>query len=195
MRRLLIAVAILTAVSAARADALTVRDVVELSKAGVSDQILLALIDVDHRVYTLDAAAVKELKQSGVSDAVVLAMIHAGRTPDPGPAAAVDDAAVEQPSETGAPAPQPQVVVIDHHDTPEVREVPVPVAVAVPVAVPFDLGRRARVSTIIQTDSGAAVRARVPVPPNCTAAEPIYWGNGGKRRAGTWAPPPQIVCR
>jgi len=138
MRRLLIAVAILTAVSAARADALTVRDVVELSKAGVSDQILLALIDVDHRVYTLDAAAVKELKQSGVSDAVVLAMIHAGRTPEPTPAAAVDDAAVEQPSETGAPAPQPQVVVIDHHDTPEVREVPVPVAVAVPVAVPID---------------------------------------------------------
>jgi hypothetical protein len=25
--------------------------------------------------------------------------------------------------------------------------------------------------------------------------EPIYWGNGGKRRPGTWAPPTQVVCR
>ena len=199
MRRLSViaALAVVVAVSfAARADALTVRDVIELSKAGVSDQVLLALIDVDHRVYTVDATAVRQMKDAGVSDTVVLALIHAGReTPTVAPAAAEADPAqlAQAPS---APAPQPQVVVIDHADTQQaVREVPVLVPVAVPIAVaPFDL-RSERVSTIITTDTGAAVRARVPVPANCVRAEPIYWGNGGKRRAGTWQPPTQVVCR
>jgi hypothetical protein len=203
MRRLLTVTAVTIAIAisfASQANALTVRDVIELSRAGVSDQVLLALIDVDHRVYTLDAGAVKEMKNAGVSDAVLLAMIHAGREPaSAAPLASADT----QPSIPGvqtpvSPAPQPQVVVIDHSDMqPAVREVPVPVAVAVPVVIPytpFDL-RTERVSTIITTDTGAAVRARVPVPPNCTKVEPIYWGNGGKRRAGTWAPPTQVVCR
>lgn len=202
MRRLatVAAVAIVVAISfASRADALTVRDVIELSKAGLSDQVLLALIAVDNRVYTLDADSVRQMKDAGVSDAVMLAMIHAGRET----VRAVQPAAPDQESSLAAPspslAPQPQVVVIEHADTqPAVREVPVPVPVAVPVAVPyyspFDL-RSQSVSTIITTDSGAAVRARVPVPPNCIKVEPVYWGNGGKRRPGTWAPPPQVVCR
>lgn len=202
MRRLFVvaALAAVVAVSfAARADALTVRDVIELSKAGVSDQVLLALIDVDQRVYTVDATAVKQMKEAGVSDTVVLAMIHAGRdTTDSAPAAADSTAPVQTSSAPAPLQPQPQVVVIDHASAqPAVREVPVPVPVAVPVAVPytpFDL-RSGRVSTIITTESGAAVRARVPVPPNCVKVEPIYWGNGGKRRPGTWAPPTQVVCR
>jgi hypothetical protein len=202
MRRLFVvaALAAVVAVSfAARADALTVRDVIELSKAGVSDQVLLALIDVDQRVYTVDATAVKQMKEAGVSDTVVLAMIHAGRdTTDSAPAAADSTAPVQTSSAPAPLQPQPQVVVIDHASAqPAVREVPVPVPVAVPVAVPytpFDL-RSGRVSTLITTESGAAVRARVPVPANCVKVEPIYWGNGGKRRPGTWAPPTQVVCR
>jgi len=69
MRRLFVvaALAVVVAVSfAARADALTVRDVIELSKAGVSDQVLLALIDVDRRVYTVDATAVKQMKEGAI---------------------------------------------------------------------------------------------------------------------------------
>ena len=58
MRRLLVLVAIATLPFASRAEALTVRDVIQLSRAGVSDQVLLALIDVDNRVYTIDADAV-----------------------------------------------------------------------------------------------------------------------------------------
>ena len=201
MRRLLVLVAIATLPFASRAEALTVRDVIQLSRAGVSDQVLLALIDVDNRVYTIDADAVKQMKDAGVSDAVMLAMIHAGRDTSPAPDTAAGDAAsgaAAQPPLQASVAPQPQVIVIDHSEAqPAVREVPVPVPVAVPVAVPiapFDF-RTERVSTIITTDTGAAVRARVPVPPNCVKAEPIYWGNGGKRRPGTWEPPTQIVCR
>ena len=40
------------ALPAAKAEALTVRDVVELSKAGLSDDVLLALIEVDRTVFT-----------------------------------------------------------------------------------------------------------------------------------------------
>lgn len=171
------------------ASALTIHDVIELSKAGVSDEVLLELIQVDHRVYTIDADAVKRMKTGGVSDAVMLAMIRAGRAVAPSDAAAVPPPAT---------APQPQVIVVDHADAqPATREVevPVPVPVAVPVVVPVVPFRQQHISTIITTDTGAAVRARVPVPANCTKVEPVYWGNGGKRRPGTWAPPPQIVCR
>ena len=196
MRRMSIVVIAISMISlASLASALTVRDVIELTKAGVSDQVLLALIEVDHRVYTIDADAVKSLKAAGVSDTVLLAMINAGRTaPDPG-AAAAPAPPVAMDGMAPAPAPQPQVVVIDHSASQPPVQVPVAVPIAVPVAVPISAFRQERVSTIVTTDTGAAVRVRVPVPPNCTKAEPIYWGNGGKRRAGTWAPPTQIVCR
>jgi hypothetical protein len=201
MRRLIVFIAVALLPFASTADALNVREVIDLSKAGVSDEVLLALIEIDQRVYTMDAAAVKQMKEAGVSDTVVLAMIHAGRgtLPSAEPAAPLNGASA-QPVVTpqAVPAPEPQVVVIDHQAAaPEVREVPVPVPVAVPVAVPVgpvDL-RHDRVSTIVTTDTGAAVRVRVPVPANCVKAEPVYWGNGGKRRPGTWAPPTQVVCR
>ena len=179
------------------ASALTIHDVIELSKAGVSDEVLLELIHVDHRVYTIDADAVKRMQTGGVSDTVMLAMIRAGRDVAPSGAAEVSasgSGAVAPP----ASAPQPQVIVVDHADAQPVTrevEVPVPVPVAVPVAVPVVPFHQQHISTIITTDTGAAVRARVPVPANCTKVEPVYWGNGGKRRPGTWAPPPQIVCR
>jgi hypothetical protein len=198
MRRLsfmLVVFAMLTVASAA--NALTVRDVIELSKAGVSDEVLLALITVDQRVYTVDADAVKRMKAAGVSDTVMLAMINAGRADQN-----VQNAGGTLPAAANEPAapsiaPQPQGFVQDYGPEPAVREVPVPVpvAVAVPVAVPVVPVHQQHISTIITTDTGAAVRARVPVPPDCVKAEPIYWGNGGKRRPGTWEPPAQIVCR
>jgi len=35
----------------------------------------------------------------------------------------------------------------------------------------------------------------VPVPPGCIAAQPVFWGFGGKQRPGSYAPPPTVVCR
>jgi hypothetical protein len=194
MRRLFVSV-FAALLLAAPASAATVHDIIELAKAGVGDQVLLALIDIDPRVYTMDADTVKALKAAGVSEPVIVAMIRSGRTQPPPDQA---DAQQAQPTlaTTAAQPPEPQVVVIDHHDeAPVEREVPVAVPVAVPVYVPIVTGRQERISTIVTTDTGAAVKIRTPVPPNCTKAEPIYWGNGGKRRPGTWAPPPQIVCR
>ena len=130
MRRLVIVFTVFLSLLASRADAVTIRDVIELSKAGLSDQVLIALIEVDRSVYTLDAATLKQLKDSGVSDAVIIALVRSGRTQE---AAAPSEPPAEPPS-APAPDPQPQVIVIDHHE-PVVQQVPVVVPVAVPVFV------------------------------------------------------------
>lgn len=193
MRRILLACLVVTALSAVRADALTVRDVIELSKAGVGDDVLLALIDVDRSIFTLDAATVKQMKEAGVSDQVMIALIRSGRTPPLAPSTDASPAAQADPAPQPS-APEPQVIVIDHHDQQQpVRDVAVPVAF--PVFVPTSGVRQEHVTRIVNTDDGGLVRVREPVPFNCTKAEPVFWGNGGKRRPGTWEPPPQIVCR
>ena len=77
------------ALAAGRAEAVTIRDVIELSKAGLSDQVLLALIEVDRSVFAIDTATLKQLKDAGVSDAVIVAhdpqRPHAA-PPEPAPA-------------------------------------------------------------------------------------------------------------
>lgn len=188
MRRVLIALFAVLVLTAARADAVTIRDLIELSKAGLGDDVLIALIEVERRVFTMDTATLKQLKEGGVSEAVIVALIRSGRTPRAEPAAP-----------TPVPEPrQPEVIVVDHHDpAPAPAPVAYPVPVAVPVYVPVPtrgLGRHETVTTIVPTDQGL-VKARVPVPPNCVKAEPVYWGFGGKLRPGSWEPPPTVVCR
>jgi hypothetical protein len=187
-RRTALCLLAVIALAAARAEAVTIRDVIELSKAGLSDQVLLALIEVDRGVFRIDPATVKQLKDAGVSEAVIVALIRSGRTPPPEP---------EPASQPSFPAPQPEVIVIDHHDAPS----PAPVVVPYPVAVPVYVGVPSRrhpvgdtIMTTINTDVGV-VRARVPVPANCVKAEPVYWGFGGKLRPDSWQPAPTVVCR
>lgn len=140
MRRIVILAAMLMALGAAGAEAITVREIIELSKTGLSDEVLLALIDIERRVFPIDPETLKALKEAGVSERVILAMVKSGRIPppqpEPAPAARVEAA----PSPT--PAPQPQVIVIEHRDEPRVREVPVEVAVPVYVPVYVDSSRR-----------------------------------------------------
>lgn len=190
-RSLLVCLAVL-ALGAGRAEAVSVRDIIELSKAGLSEPVLLALIEVDRSIFAIDTATLKQLKAAGVSEAVIVAMIRSGREnrdPFPRPEA--------EPEPQPLAAPEPQVVVIDHHDpAPEPQPYPVAVPVYVPVAAAHD-GRRRQddtVTTTLSTDQGL-VRARVPVPANCVKAEPVYWGFGGKLRPGSWQPPPTVVCR
>jgi hypothetical protein len=190
MRRLIVVFTALLSLLASRADAVTIRDLIELSKAGLSDQVLVALIEIDRTVYTLDAATLKQLKDAGVSDAVVIALIRSGRTES---VVAGPEPAVEPPP---APDPQPQVVVIEHHD-PVVQQVPVVVPVAVPVYVTQPRVRSARIAT------DGVVPANVPpldrdgtivypdAKPHCV--EPVYWGFGGKLRPDAWKPP--NACR
>ena len=123
MRRLVCVFVALLAFSSARADALTIRDIVELTRAGLGEEVLLALIEVDPSVFPIDTATLKYLKDAGVSQRVIVAMVRSARTPPP-PVA--PDPIV---AEVAPQAPEPQVVVIDHHDAERVREVPVAVPV------------------------------------------------------------------
>jgi len=165
-----------------RADALTVRDVVELTRAGLGEEVLLALIEVDRSIFPIDAATIKELKANGVSERVIAAMVRSGREMPP-------------PEPIVTEAPQPQVVVIDHRE-PEVREVVREVPVAVPVYIPVATTRAIH----SRTDHGAN---GIPISSDRWIAEhmpqqqtpvhrkePEYWGFGGKLRPDAWKPVP-----
>ena len=173
------AVLLLTLVPA-RVSALTVQDVIELTRAGLGDDILLALIDVDPSVFPIDSATLKRLKEAGVSERVIIAMIRSARLP----AIMAEPVAVEPP----APAPEPQVVVIEHHDPPQVREVavPVPVPVYIPVRTrDHDAGHgRSESDHNAGSADDAAHRERG------RRTEPVYWGTSGKLRPDAWQPSP-----
>src|SRR2546421_2765953 len=221
MRRVFLAFVFVVPLSVGRADAITVRDVIELSRAGLSEEVLLALIEVDRNVFTLDAATMKALKDGGVSDRVMLALIRSGRTPV---AAPVESAPPPQPAVApqAQAEPEPRIIVIDHHDsTPAQAPVMVPVAPYFPTAgfgvgtagfgvsggfgvgVPpgvflGDSGFRSNRVTgnvIVPTGDRGAVRANVPLPRHCLNGQPGFWGFGGKLRPGSWDPRPRILCR
>lgn len=194
MRRIALFVLPLITLFPLSASALTVRDVVELTRAGLGEDIILALIEVDPSVFPIDTETLKSLKGAGVSQRVIVAMIRSGRTQPPpaDPAPAV----IEE-----ARAPEPQVVVIDHHDAPVVQQVPVAVPVYVPYAVtsnhrriadnrvhvadPYDAARRIEVREGVRLDSVTDVGRTPP--------QPVYWGFGGHLRPDAWQPTPAPV--
>jgi len=172
MRRMTAAIltCVALAIATPRAEALTVRDIIELSRAGLGEDVLLALIDVNGGIYAIDPVTLKALKEARVSERVIVALVRSGReraiVPEPQPA--VEPAVVEPPP--------PQVVVIEHegYNEPRVREVAVPVPVFVPVRV------RSRRDI---DDHHSRVSRPAPKP-----AEPVFWGWGGKLRPDAWKP-------
>src|SRR5687767_8993868 len=99
LRTLVFLAALLLPVSAS---AVTARDIIELTKAGLSDDILIAVIEADRTVFTLDKDQILELKKAGVSNAVLLKMIRTRTELEPAP---------ETPPSTERYA-QPEIVVI-----------------------------------------------------------------------------------
>ena len=174
MRRFLIALAIILMPAAAAAQqSLTVKDIIELSKASLGEEALLALIEVNGPIFPVDVITLKSLKDAGVPPKVITAMIKSGRTQ---PQAELPVAqAPELPAPIHPPAAAPQVVVIEHHDEPRVREVPV--AVPVYVAIP---------TRQIHRDDDR--HSRPPVVRPVKPAAPVYWGWGGKLRPDAWMP-------
>ena len=172
----------------APADALTVRDVIELTRAGLGEEVLLALIEVDRSIFPIDTATIKELKANRVSERVIEAMVRSGREVPP----------AEPAIEEAAPpvAPQPQVIVIEHRAPPEVREVVHEVPVAVPVYIPVTTTRsvRGRVNdgaNGIPISSDRWIAEHMPQQQTPVRhKEPEYWGFGGKLRPDAWKPVP-----
>ena len=186
MRRALVLAVLMTGF-VATAEALTIRDVIELTRAGLGEDVLLALIEVDHGIYAIDPATLKKLKDAGVSEKVIIALVRSGRqTVDQEPAPAA--APVEAP-----PPPQPQVIVIEHQQPPRIEQVMVPVPVYIPVTqerVRIHRGEAAPgtvdYSTFVPFQSG---RPFVRPEPNEPIRAPVYWGHGGKLRPDAWGQP------
>jgi hypothetical protein len=184
MRRLILLLVVALPLIPARVDALTLREVIELSRAGLGDDVLIALIEVEKSVFAIDHETIKSLKAEGLSERVMIAMIKSGRTaPAPQSAAAVP----------ATPAP-PQVVVVEHrspeYEEPRVREVAVPVAVPVYITVPVRATSSRRVRREL-VPLAPHQQPNLPIhlqPERPKKAEPVYWGWGGKLRPDAWKP-------
>jgi hypothetical protein len=77
-RVVLVVVAVLL-LAPGQARAVTVEDIVALSKAGVADSVLIAVIDADQTVFDLTPQQIVDLKRAGVSDNVVVKMVGTAR--------------------------------------------------------------------------------------------------------------------
>ena len=122
--RLLCASAGLVALTAATASAVSPKELIELTHAGLSDEVIVALIEADQGGVRLDAAQILTLRNGGVSERVILAMLDKQRQQAEAEAAAQ---AIAPPPLEPAPAAQPAPVVVE-------QQVPV----AVPTYIPWN---------------------------------------------------------
>ena len=163
MRRILAAVVLICGL-ASRAEAVSLRDLIDLSRQGLSDELLIALVEAEKSVFHLNASDVKELKRHGLSDRLLIHLLQTPTLrPAPEPKLHMADARPE-PRRVDAPS-----VVVVQSVVNRVEHVEVPVYV--PVAVPVRAERRDR------DDDDRKDREK---------AAPVYWGYGGKLRPGSW---------
>jgi hypothetical protein len=172
-----VATGLLIAFAATPASAVTVRDLLNLKAAGLSDEILIALIQTDGSVFYLTADEIISLSKQGLSERVLLAMIDTARKPQPVlppvalPAEASEYQQLAQPPVTlhvsqvnEQYVEQPQGRYADYPMT-----YPIGYPLGYPIAVPVFISSVDRVH-------GKDVGRR----------EPVYWGFGGQRRPDSW---------
>ena len=184
MRLFLLMVVLLGCVPAT-ASAVTIDEVVALSKSGVSEQVIVAVIERDQTLFTLSPTLIMKLQREGLSDRILLALIKSGRANEPPvPASPVEPVAAPVP-------PAPLIAVVGHGpqlpntsefdsvavdatgappllpDPPPVF-VPVPIVVGVPQVNPH-AGRRARLQPeqyLERTVNPQLCVQRVPLGPS-----------------------------
>lgn len=137
--------------------ATTAEQLVALSRAGLSDDILIVLIQTDGSTFQLSADDILALHRQGLSNAVIRAMQETARKPAP----------VEEPVPPQPPQPAPPPVVNVHQTVTQRVEPSFAQSYpfySVPVAVPVYVPRT--------------------IAPHAVA--PVYWGFGGQRRPDSW---------
>ena len=100
--------------------AITLDQVVNLAKSGVTDAVILALIDRDKTIFAIEPEQLVKLKREGLSEAVILALLKSGRAE--GDEAARADAANNAAYIASTLAPGPELVIVGHG--PERPDVP-----------------------------------------------------------------------
>jgi hypothetical protein len=100
----------------AAASAVTVEQIVALSKAGVSEEVILGLLDRDRTILSIDPERLAALKREGLSDKLLLAMLRSGR--EQGDATARAEASAKAADILASLAsplqPDPHVVIVGH---------------------------------------------------------------------------------
>jgi hypothetical protein len=109
---------------------LTTHDLVALHRAGLGDEVLVALVEADGGPFHLSHAEILDLRAEGLSDRVLAAMIRAGRH---GGAAVYD----QQPEIPPAATSPLQPAYGARHTFGISTGIPVGIPVAVPVAAPI----------------------------------------------------------
>ena len=155
MRSVLLAVGFLV-VLVARASAVTIDQIVDMTKRGVSEPVILAVIERDHTLFTISPEQLVKLQRDGLSDRLLLAMLKSGRDE---PAAAAgnatrNDSSTVEPRVEAPYVPAPTVVIVGHgpeYPNTDLIETPAamdprafypPMIIPVPYLVPH-AGRRA----------------------------------------------------
>jgi hypothetical protein len=153
-----LAVSLVAGPFARPASAVSVADVINLQANGLSDEILVALVETDGAAARLTPEDVLRLHQRGVSDRIITAMIKAdARTrPVPAPAPVVVQAVIQS-----APPPAPAPVIVNQ------------------VIVQPEITSTSTSQTVVVV--AAPVEPAKPAPP-------VYWGFGGQARPGSWTP-------
>src|SRR5262249_61845923 len=96
----------------AAASAVTVDQIVSLSRSGVTDTVILALIDRDRTIFAIEPDQLVTLRAQGVSEPVILAMLKSGR--DEGERAAQAAADLNTNFIMSSLSQAPDVVVVGH---------------------------------------------------------------------------------
>jgi hypothetical protein len=100
------------ALAPSTASAVTLDEIVGLARAGVTDAIILALIDRDKTVFTIEPERIVKLQKDGLSEAVILALLKSGR--EEGDQAARADAAANAAWIMASMPTEPLLVITGH---------------------------------------------------------------------------------
>jgi hypothetical protein len=93
------------------ASAVTLAEVVALSKSGVSEPVILALIERDQTLFSMSPDQLVKLQRQGLSDTILLALLKSGHPSEASPPKGPVALAASQPP---AAPPPPAVVVVGH---------------------------------------------------------------------------------
>ena len=96
---------------AASASAVTTDQVVSLKKAGVSDAVILALMERDHTVFSIAPEQIVALQREGLSETLIIAMLKSGQ--DAGEAARAESA-YSSAVIAAAISPGPEILIVGH---------------------------------------------------------------------------------
>jgi len=215
IRRVVLAVLLVIGPAATFAHAVTVADLINLRANGVSDEILIALIQNDGTVFKLSADDVLDLRKRGLSDRVVLAMLLSGRrgqtnapTPTPAPPRVAEPSPAPSLGQVTPPDQaqrtqrievegQPTVINVSQNVTQTVEQVqPSSEPQASPVVCnPY--GSVFPFASNCSVSPAYPAYAAYPIYPAYFSNGPVrdarpaprqYWGFNGERRSDSWAP-------